>query len=201
MSNRELIQEQRAKPQPVPFDEYAVIHDLKHYLPAQAPLKDFIHYNTLHTFQELPFYKGIHSTSAIFGYKVSLSLDKYRGLYAATRISEPVLTQVITRRKGPQAVADWTEKLLNGTYQTNTPPRIGAIRSFWKKKYRVDLDALVHSLLFRILSNYLDQGISIWGFPVGQPPFWVPSANWNAPATAAFSVLNAPGNCSCPKRL
>src|SRR5690349_10266910 len=40
------------------FNEEEVIHDLQHYLPSQAPLKDFIHHNTLHAFQNYPFHEG-----------------------------------------------------------------------------------------------------------------------------------------------
>ncbi|HEX9956651.1 MAG TPA: putative inorganic carbon transporter subunit DabA, partial [Fibrella sp.] len=159
------------KPQKNTFDAEAVLHDLKHYLPAQAPLKDFIHHNTLHAFQTLPFYKGIHSASQIFGYRVSLSLDEYRALYAENRIDATVLAQVIERRKGADAVMSWRGKLRHKTYESAALPRIGSLRAFWKKQYHVDLDSLVHPLLFRILCSYLDQGISIWSFPVGAPSF------------------------------
>ena len=60
------------------FEEHEVLHELKHFLPAQAPLKDFVHHNTLHAFQHQHFYKAIRNASAIFGYKVSLSIDEYR---------------------------------------------------------------------------------------------------------------------------
>ncbi|XWW46292.1 DUF2309 domain-containing protein [Fibrella sp. USSR17] len=159
------------KPQKNTFDAEVVLHDLKHYLPAQAPLKDFIHHNTLHAFQTLPFYQGIQSASQIFGYKVSLSLEEYRALYADNRIDPSVLNQAIARRKGSEAVESWTQKLLNGTYAPTELPRIGSLRAFWKKQYHVDLDSMVHPLLFRILCSYLDQGISIWAFPVGAPSF------------------------------
>jgi hypothetical protein len=41
------------------FDIQKMIHDLKHFLPSQTPLKDFVHHNSLHAFQELNFYEGI----------------------------------------------------------------------------------------------------------------------------------------------
>ena len=64
------------------FNEHDVLHDLKHYLPAQAPLKDFIHHNTLHAFQNLKWDKAIRKAEKMFGYKVSLSIDEYRDLYS-----------------------------------------------------------------------------------------------------------------------
>ncbi len=159
------------KTQPLPFDEHEVLHELKHFLPAQAPLKDFVHHNTLHAFQNLKFYKAIHSASEIFGYKVSLSLTEYRALFAAGKIRRDVLEQVITDRKGSAQRSQWLEKTLTTGYGGAPAPRIGALRSNWKKGYRTDLDALVHPLLFRILCSYLDQGIAIWSFPVRDKSF------------------------------
>ena len=66
---------------PASFNEQGVLHDLKHYLPAQAPLKDFIHHNTLYAFQNLKFFDALLNASEIFGYKVSLALNEYRALY------------------------------------------------------------------------------------------------------------------------
>src|SRR4051812_30156287 len=78
------------------FNEREVIHDLKHYLPAQAPLKDFIHHNTLHAFQNIKFHAALRSASEMFGYKVSLSLKEYRDLYKNGRIRQDILDRTIT---------------------------------------------------------------------------------------------------------
>lgn len=152
------------------FDEHEVLHKLKHYLPAQAPLKDFIHHNTLHAFQYLKFDKAIFSASAILGYKVSLTLAEYREHFRTGRIKEPVLDRIITQKKGRDNLQEWKEKLLTANYQRPSP-RIGMLRSNWKKLHQVDLDSLVHPLLFRILCSYLDQGIAIWNFPVWNKGF------------------------------
>src|SRR5688572_9523349 len=156
---------------PFYFNEEEVLHDLKHYLPAQAPLKDFIHHNTLHAFQHLKFFKALQLASEIFGYKVSLSLDEYRSLFKKGKINENILDRIITQRRGTDQVKEWKEKLISNEYQNTTLPRIGALRSNWKRYYHIDLDSLVHPTLFRVICSYLDQGISIWNFPVGHHGF------------------------------
>jgi hypothetical protein len=73
------------------FSFHAVANELKHVLPAQAPLKDFIHHNTLHAFQSFPFREGIRMASKRFGYRVLLPLKEYRQAYASGRINHDVL--------------------------------------------------------------------------------------------------------------
>ena len=63
------------------FDEAHILHELKHYLPSQTPLKDFIHHNSLHAFQKLKFYDAIFRASKIFGYQVTLQLNEFRKLF------------------------------------------------------------------------------------------------------------------------
>lgn len=152
------------------FNEHEVLHELKHYLPAQAPLKDFIHHNTLHAFQYLNFHKAIYRASALFGYRVSLSLAEYRSLYQSKKINSDILDRVIVERKGQALLDVWKQKVLSMKYSKELP-RIGQLRSNWKREYRMDMDSLVHPILFRILCSYLDQGISIWNFPVKERSF------------------------------
>jgi hypothetical protein len=154
-----------------PFNEQQTLHTLKHFLPAQAPLKDFIHHNTLHAFQDMKFEDALVRASKIFGYSVYLTLDEYRAIYSSGRISNAILEKSITERHGMSAVEDWREKMLNKPYDTYNYPRIGALRSNWKRQYHIDLDSLIHPILFRILCCYLDQGISLWKFPVSEKGF------------------------------
>ena len=149
------------------FDEAALLHDLKHYLPTQTPIKDFIHHNTLHAFQDRKFYDAIFRASKIFSYQVTLELDDYRGLFRQGRIREDVLQRILEERKGanPEVQELWAYRLMHKTYDLHIEPRIGRVRANWKKAYRLNLDNLVQPLLFRIVGSYLDQGIAIRHFP------------------------------------
>lgn len=153
------------------FNEHEVLHGLKHYLPAQSPLKDFVHHNTLHAFQDLDFYKATRTASEIFGYKVSLTLEEYRDLYAKGRIREAILHQTISKNKGESEKTVWLNKLLSQEYDNSFSSRVGTFRANWKKQYRIDLDSIVQPTLFRTLCSYLDQGIAIWNFPVKDKAF------------------------------
>lgn len=153
------------------FDEEAAVRKLKHYLPDQPALKDFIHQNPLHAFQCQKFFEGTRNASAIFGYRVSLSLREFRKLHKDERIHDDVLQRIIIERKGNENLKLWLEKVHHRTYHAPPSARIGDLRSIWKRAYGIDLDSLVHPVLFRVVCNYLDQGIAIWRFPITDKPF------------------------------
>ncbi|MFZ1271027.1 MAG: putative inorganic carbon transporter subunit DabA, partial [Bacteroidales bacterium] len=111
------------------FNEAHVLHELKHFLPSQQALKDFIHHNSLHAFQHMKFYDAIFKASKIFGFQVHLQLPEYRQMYESGRIRKDVLEMLIAQKKGEDAVNDWKDKLINKKYYTVNHPRIGELRS------------------------------------------------------------------------
>lgn len=147
------------------FDEHAVLHRLTHYLPAQNPLKDFVHHNTLHAFQHKNFHEALAKATTIFGYKTYLPLEDFRKRFKKSEINESVLDWVIVKEKGEQNFSVWKDKLLRQNYDESVKPRIGNLRANWKKEYAINLEKSTHSLLFRVLCSYLDQGIALWTFP------------------------------------
>lgn len=148
-----------------PFNLRQTLHDLAHYLPAQSPLKDFIHHNTLHAFQDKSFFQATHFARILFGYKTLLSFEEFKSLFHAGVIHEFQIDRVISEMNLKEGVDYWKNKLLNTPHSLNYYSRVGGIRKVWKDHYFFDVSALTHHLLFRIVCNYLDQGISIWKFP------------------------------------
>jgi uncharacterized protein len=148
-----------------------LLEHLRHYLPTQNPLKDFIHHNTLHAFQSKKFHLGMRQAATVFGYQVYLTLGEYRDFYEKGKILPAVLSAVLAEKKGRRNVEAWTAKLLHQTYDERLEARVGALRNRWKKVYHINLDKAVHPLLFRLLGGFLDQGISIEKFPNHQHSF------------------------------
>lgn len=142
-----------------------VIHELGHYLPAQSPLKDFVHHNTLHSFQHLPFHEALQQAGENFGYKVYWNIEKYRELLHQKKINSEILERVIVEHKGADELAHWINLLLHQPAKEYPVPKVGQIRKIWRKAYNLNLDKEVHHILFRLVSAYLDQGIAIWKFP------------------------------------
>ena len=153
------------------FAEEHVLHNLKHYLPSQAPLKDFVHHNTLHAFQHLNFIDGLNQATEIFGFNTFLTLIEYHDLYGKNEINDKILNNVIIKYKGANCLVEWKEKMLNKSIQPTCDIRIGKLRAYWKDSFRIDLDNQIQPLLFRILCSYLDQGIAIDNFPIEHKGF------------------------------
>lgn len=153
------------------FSVEETLHNLAHYLPAQAPLKDFIHHNTLHAFQHERFFEGLHKASSNLGYSTLLSLSDYQEAYRAGKISEDQLKRTISNLRPNDAVNVWMKKLLYAEFEEDAAPEIGKLRRSWKYSGGIDLDSMVHPMLFRLLCSYLDQGIATWKFPVHKKGF------------------------------
>ncbi|MCU0399522.1 MAG: DUF2309 domain-containing protein [Algoriphagus sp.] len=151
------------KPGALGMDE--ILHELRHFLPAQAPLKDFVHHNTLHAFQHLPFFQALKQANSQFGYQGFLSLEEYRQLYREGKIKGNIIKKVLEEHFGKDA-NDWLFKLLDESAESFSDPKIGKFRAHWRSDYHFNLNKVTHPFLFRMISAYLDQGISIWSFPV-----------------------------------
>jgi uncharacterized protein YbcC (UPF0753/DUF2309 family) len=63
-----------------------VIDDLAHLLPAQGPISIFIHHNTLHAFEHLPFEEAVERAGERFGCNPYLDESRYRDKLASGRI-------------------------------------------------------------------------------------------------------------------
>ena len=148
------------------FVEEATLHKISHFLPAQNPLKDFVHHNTLHAFQDKDFFTALQESSDIFGYKTFLPLSDFREKLKNNQIHSDILDKIIYLKKGEDGFNLWKQNILHKNYDETIHPRIGKLRSLWKEKYAINLDKSTHGILFRILCSYLDQGISVWTFPV-----------------------------------
>ena len=74
-------------PEPAaPHSLARVIDELAHLLPAQGPISIFIHHNTLHAFEHLPFEEAVERAGERLGCEPFLAESRYRDKLASGRI-------------------------------------------------------------------------------------------------------------------
>lgn len=124
------------------------IDEIGHLLPAQGPLKDFIHHNTLHAFQDRPFFEACLAAYRIYGAEPLMSETFYQSKFAQGVIS-PEFLKIREREQEPE-------------FEELEPS--SAVVSDWDARLGFSLSGVLKRPLVRYLSHFLDQGIAIHAY-------------------------------------
>lgn len=158
------------------FDLDEVIKRIAHWLPAQSPIKDFIHHNTLHALQGRPFHEAVAIASRLFGANSYLPLGHYQERYRRGRISDQALNWALERAEPDSSRHPALRGVLfEEDRRAHYPPSSLAhhgLRQKWLTHIEVNLNALSQPVLFRFAANFLDQGISRWTVAREGESFW-----------------------------
>ena len=78
----------------------AALERARGVVPDQGPIGVFIHHNTLHAYQHLPFHEGVQAGSAALGARPYLSLEEFRAEWRRGRVADDDLRVEIGRALG-----------------------------------------------------------------------------------------------------
>lgn len=158
------------------FDIDDAIHHVAHWLPSQNPIKDFIHHNTLHAVQNRPFADAVAIASRLYGAKSSQPLSYFQERHASGRIYDFALASALkSHSTSPKECDELKDRMFHEDGAAHYPPpsiALDGMRQRWLTKLEINLDSLVHPILFRLISNFLDQGISHWPVALPDESFW-----------------------------
>lgn len=205
--------------EPRVFNLENCLKNVSHLLPSQGHIKEFIHHNTLHSFQDHPFEEAIVEAGHIFEAQSYMPLAYYREAYQNHQITDRALEEAINESKLGKFLAQtpifsflshrktiWDtlqifnekndEKSLkaqckkfgmdyqeiskmkeilssfSATFQADKKKKKNSIRQGAQEQLQMDWDAVINPTMIRLISTYLDQGMSLWDFSAGKNSFF-----------------------------
>src|SRR5256885_4377038 len=82
------------------------IDEVAHLLPAQGPISIFIHHNTLHAFEHLPFEEAVEQAGSRLGCEPFLAESRYRDKLASGRILARDVEALLHEQLGERGSSD-----------------------------------------------------------------------------------------------
>src|SRR5215470_19129696 len=89
-----------------PHSLAGVIDELADLLPAQGPISIFIHHNTLHAFEHLPFEEAVELAGERLGCEPFLAESRYRDKLASGRILARDVERLLEEQLGNRGARD-----------------------------------------------------------------------------------------------
>ena len=92
-----------AKPTDIRSRLLELIHHFEHVLPSQGPIRDFVHHNTLHGYQHLPFDQALTASRELTGAQGYLPEARFRTYFEQGRITRDDLSYALDSMESVRA--------------------------------------------------------------------------------------------------
>lgn len=118
---------------------------LAHVLPAQAPIRDFVHHNTLHGFQHLPFAEAVAAAHRLTGARAYWPESRFHAALAEGRVDAGDLAAALDDAgladlDRPLAAGVSRRAVLLASLQLDLTPPVGARRDWQQRERGADPD-------------------------------------------------------------
>jgi len=194
---------------------HAVEH-AAHLLPAQGPINVFIHHNTLHAFEHLPFDEAVRRGAETFGCQPYLSEDRFREALGRGRIRfanlRAVLGDDLGDRGGDPVPPHGTRVGLRLAMLQNALPTGTADELRWfvevsdaLRKVQPGTSAADRAHLIAETRHWVMRDLRAWDGSAREAPRWVPALfakfrearieAWDDATWEAFSLESLWGVC------
>jgi len=109
-----------------------ILDEVREVLPTQGPIDVFIHHNTLHAFEDLPFEDAVEQAAEVYGAEAFLPEQRYLDYFLSGRINQEDLKAVIAQEVPDTATATGISfRDLVQRYVEVTPPVEGFQEVEW----------------------------------------------------------------------
>lgn len=152
-----------------------ILQELRRYLPQQGPIKDFIADNIIGVFRNegLTFHEALRRASSLYGAREYRSISEYRRSYHRGEISGAAIDFVVAGEDEAESglKAAMLNELVHDDVRRGGFRSAGYLHGMAQATHTV-LEEDVHPVLFRLIGNFLDQGIAAVNLSLHHDDFW-----------------------------